>query len=241
MPDSPTASKEDSDGQPDFLRKSLAADHGAKMAKNHSLRAESTRQYYRSITTQDYAIGEIRKALMEAGVAENTVIVFTSDNGHFLGEHGFGGKWHMHEESIRVPCIIYDPRLPKTKRGKKREETVLNIDMAPTMLNMAGIPVPESMQGQSLMPLVAGKKPAWRNQWFYEHIYEHGGAIEPCTGIRNTRWKYIRYYKQRPEYEQLFDLQSDPGETKNLAGIKKYDNILRKFRKRELAYQLELK
>jgi arylsulfatase A-like enzyme len=97
------------------------------------------------------------------------------------------------------------------------------------------------MQGQSLMPLVAGRTPAWRNEWFYEHIYEHGGKIEPCTGVRGARWKYIRYYKQRPEYEQLFDLRNDPGETRNLAEAKEHESVLRTMRKRERAYRRELR
>jgi len=241
MPISPSASKEESDRQPGFLRRSLGAVQAAELAKDHKKLANSMRQYYRSISAQDYAIGRIRKALSDEGVADNTVIVFTSDNGHFMSEHGFGGKWLMHEESIRVPCIIYDPRLPKAHRGKKRDEMVLNVDMAPTLLALAGVSTPGSMQGMSLLPLVAGEKPKWRNDWFYEHLYEHRGRIEPCTGVRNARWKYIRYYKQKPVYEQLYDLQNDPRETMNLAGAPEHKSVLMDVRRRELELRRELK
>jgi len=240
MPISQTASKEESNRQPAFLRRSLGADHGAKWAADHTKLASMMRQYYRSISAQDYAMGQIRKALSDAGVADNTVIVFMSDNGHFMSEHGFGGKWLMHEESTRVPCIIYDPRLPKAARGKRRDEMVLNVDMAPTMLDMAGIAIPRSMQGRSMATLVTGETPAWRDHWFYEHVYEHGGKIEPCTGVRSARWKYIQYYKQKPVYEQLYDLQSDPLETRNLVDAKEHKSILHRMRELELAYRSEL-
>jgi len=240
MPISPTATKEESDRQEKFLRKSLEGKNGAKLAADHKWLGDTLRNYYRSISAQDDAMGQIRKALTEAKVADNTIIVFTSDNGHFMGEHGFFGKWLMHEESIRVPCIIYDPRLPKAKRGKRREEMILNIDMAPTMLEMTGVSVPGSMQGRSLVPLVSGEKPAWRDKWFYEHVYEHAGVIEPCIGVRETDWKYIRYYKQEPVYEQLFDVRNDPEETNNLAGKPEHQEKLKELRAACLRYKKQL-
>ena len=188
----------------------------------------------------DLGIGKIRAALEKHGVAENTVILYISDNGHFLGDHGFAGKWLMHEESIRVPAIAYDPRLPKRKRGRTCDAMVLNIDMGPTMIDLAGIPVPAHMQGESIAPLLRNTKAKWRDAWFYEHLYEHGGAIVPSIGVRTTRWKYTRYYREDPVYETLYDLRGDPEELTDLARDAGYETILEELRAQCDAYEKEL-
>ena len=175
--------------------------------------------YYRLITGIDRAVTQIRKALEARGVAENTVIVYTSDNGYFLGERGLADKWYMFEESIRVPLIVYDPRLPAAQQGKQRNEMALNIDVAPTLLNLAGIAVPSSMQGQSLLPLMKADKVPWRDEWYYSHLFEHP-QIPKSEGIRTDRWKYFRFLDIDPKAEYLYDLKSDPLEKQNLINSK---------------------
>lgn len=177
---------------------------------------ESVKAYYRLITEVDLVTGKIVDYLGRMGAAENTVILFSGDNGFYLGEHGLAGKWFMHEESIRTPLIVHDPRLPAARRGARRDEMVLNIDFAPTVLELAGLKPLPAMQGQSLLPLLEGKKPAWRTEWFYEHTYTNGW-IPQTEGVRTERWKYTRYLDTTPLFEELFDLSSDPQETNNLA------------------------
>ena len=169
-------------------------------------------------------------------MAENTVLVFAGDNGFYLGEHGLAGKWYMHEESIRVPLILHDPRLPERLRNKRRAEMVLNIDVAPTLLDLAGLPVPPSVQGRSLLPLVQGGKPRWREEWFYSHLYAYK-LIPKSEGIRTRRWKYIRYIESEPLYEELYDLKRDPLEEKNLARDGRHAGQLRKLRGRWQAWR----
>jgi arylsulfatase A-like enzyme len=175
------------------------------------------KSYYRLISGVDESVGEIVKALREAGAAEDTVIIFTGDNGYYLGEHGLADKWYPHEESIRVPLIVHDPRLPRERRGAAVDEMALNIDLAPTMLALAGVEPPGGVQGRDLSPLVRGQ-PAqnWRDEFFYEHLFAHK-AIPKSEGVRTKRWSYWRYLDvDALDAECLFDLRDDPGQTANL-------------------------
>ncbi|MBN1342426.1 MAG: sulfatase [Phycisphaerae bacterium] len=192
---------------------------------------ESVKSYYRLVTGVDVVVGRIRERLEKLGLAENTVIVFTSDNGFYLGERGLAGKWYAHEESIRVPLIVYDPRMPASKRRRRVDPVALNIDLAPTILSIAGLGVPRGMQGRSLVPLLEGDRPAWRKDFFYEHLFERNN-IPKSEGVRTDRWKYIRYFEQRPVYEELYDMQSDPLEERNLATDAAHRGKLGEMRKR---------
>ena len=192
---------------------------------------ESVKGYYRLITGVDVVIGRIRKTLRECGLAENTVIMLIGDNGFYLGEHGLAGKWYGHEESIRVPLLVYDPRLPARLRGQKRDEMVLNIDVAPTLLSLAGVPIPKVMQGRDLVPLISGRAESWRSDFFYEHTFNHP-RIPKSVGVVGKRFKYLRYFEVRPVYEELYDLKTDPHEKRNLARDPHYKEMLEKLRKR---------
>ena len=110
---------------------------------------------YRLITGVDIQIGRILDELRKRGVEDNTIIIFTSDNGLITGEHGITGIWLMYEPSIRLPLIIYDPRRPEASRGKALSELALNVDYGPTLLDLAGVEIPAAMQGRSLLPLLA--------------------------------------------------------------------------------------
>ena len=166
---------------------------------------------------------------------DETIIIFTSDNGSFRGAHGLNGKWIMYEESIRVPLIIRDPRTAAKLRGTRRQEMALNIDIAPTILSMAGMGADAGMQGRDLTALMTGKKVAWRDDWFYEHTYKTPSTRLPIArseGVRGNRWKYVRYADTQPVYEQLFDLKSDSIERNNLIGKAEHRETLNRLRRR---------
>ncbi|MCP5118490.1 MAG: sulfatase [bacterium] len=182
------------------------------------LYAESVPSYYRLITEIDTVVGRIRDQLRQMSADDNTIIVYTGDNGFYLSEHGLAGKWYMHEESIHTPLVVYDPRLNRSQRGKRRAEMALNIDIAPTLCSMAGVRAP-NMQGRDLTPLVRDENPSWRNEWFYEHMFEHTW-IPRTEGVRTESKKYTLYLDTQPQFEELFDLEADPLEERNLAGAK---------------------
>ncbi|HEX28880.1 TPA: DUF4976 domain-containing protein [Candidatus Poribacteria bacterium] len=216
---------------PEFLRDSEGRRRWQIRFSTPEKYQESVKGYYRLITGVDLALGRIWEALREMGFDGNTVILLTSDNGFFLGEHGLAGKWLMYEESIRTPLIVRDPRLPSSRRGRRRKEMTLNVDLAPTLLDLAGVPIPSAMQGRSLRPLIEGKEVRWREDWFYEHLFEHP-RIPKSEGIRTSRWKYIRYVDYDPPYEELYDLANDPHEEHNVIGESDYSEVLSTLRRR---------
>ena len=146
----------------------------------------------------------------------------------------------MYEESIRVPLIIRDPRHKAGRSGRRVEQVGLNIDLAPTMLDYAGLPIPDTMQGKSLAPIVAGADKPLRDDWYYEHFYEHRNNIRPTEGVRTKEWKYVRFPKQTPVYEQLFHLTKDPYEQKNLAQDPSQKQALSRLRQRCNTYRRKL-
>lgn len=223
--------------QPEFLRRSLESPRGMRFLTNNASRNQLFHQYYRLIAGLDFSVGELRKELEQRGLADNTVILFTSDNGHFAGEHGFFGKWFMHEESLRVPMLVFDPRAPRGRRGQTSDAMVLNIDVAPTVLELAGQTVPTTMQGRSLTPLLLNPRQPWRAEFFYEHLYSHQLKepmhIQPSEGVRTRDLKYIVWLEQTgPAREELYDLRADPLEVKNLAGDPSLSAQLEDMRRR---------
>ena len=217
---------------PEFIQQSEGRTRWQRRFSRPELFQEMVKGYYRLITGVDVAIGKIITTLQEMGLKHNTVILFTSDNGFFLGEHGLAGKWLMHEESIRTPLIIQDPRLPAPMRGCRREEMTLNIDLAPTLLDLAGVPIPSGVQGRSLRPLYQGAPVPWRKDWFYEHHYGHGGRIPRSEGVRTRQWKYVCYLDVEPHYEELYNLREDPLEETNLVADWQCQEILGSLRER---------
>ena len=121
------------------------------------------RAYFRMISGIDHVVGRLVAELKKQGLAENTVIIYTADNGYYLGDRGFAGKWTHYQESLRVPLIVHDPRLPELKKGKVVPEMALNSDLASTMIELAGLPIPQAHTGRSLAPLILGKQASdWR-------------------------------------------------------------------------------
>ena len=187
------------------------------------------KDYYRLITGIDREVGRIIETLEERGCRENTIIVFTSDNGFFLGERGMADKWLMYEESIRVPMLIHDPRAGK---ARTIDALTLNIDLAPTIVDLAGIAPPKEMQGRSLASWVRGKRlKEWRRDFLYEH-HTMTHIIPRIEGVRTDRWKYVRWVSASPVFEELFDLEKDPNEARNLIGEPKHQKQLAALRER---------
>ena len=195
---------------------------------------ESVKRYYALIYGVDVQVGRILAKLDELGMRDNTVIVFSGDNGFYLGERGWAGKWYMHEESIRTPLIIADPRR-QDSHGKRREEMTLNIDVSPTILSLAGLDLPASINGRDLTPLVAGETPEWRAEWFYEHLFEHA-AIPKSEGVRTRDWKYFEFLEREPHWEEMYDLAADPDETRNLAPEPRYAERREQLREHRSAW-----
>jgi arylsulfatase A-like enzyme len=212
----PLSGSEVFDALPEFMRTSLNRERWGWRFDSREKQIKRTLDYWRMIAGVDRAIGRVLDALEEQGLAEDTVVVFTSDNGYFLGERGFAGKWLIYEESVRVPFIVYDPRVAKERRGRVVEEMVLNLDLAPTLLALAGVEAPKAYEGESLLPLLSGSAPEWRTDFLYEHRFDHK-SIPQSEGVREGRYVYARYYQEQPVYEQLFDLEADPLQLTNLA------------------------
>jgi len=239
LPPFPASSHQQYERMPDFLKNSMNRDRWAIRFRSPGRFQKSVKDYYRLITGVDTVVGRIRQRLAERELADNTVIVFTSDHGFFLGEFGFAGKWTPHDVSIRVPMILYDPGMKASRRGQRTDAIALNLDVAPTLLDYAGIEPPDTMQGRSLRPLVEGRTPQdWRTEFFYEHWFTAGGQIAPSEGYRDERWKYGRYLLpgQQEEgtarWEELYDLQADPHETTNLAEMPEHRKTLERVRQR---------
>ena len=187
------------------------------------MQQESIKKYYRLIHGVDVTVGRILDELKATGQDKNTVIVFTSDNGFYLGEYGFAGKWYGSEPSIRVPMLIFDPRPGAPKPGIINEQ-VLNIDVAPTLLSIAGVNIPEQMQGRDMTLLAKEAKTNWRDHFFYEHLWQSSKAyyIPSTEGVVFKDKKYMKYFLNYDTsaviFEELYDLNDDPNEMKNLIG-----------------------
>ena len=210
---------------PEFLQESLGRKRWHWRFDTREKQVRRTKDYWRMITGVDRALGRVLDALQQRGLADDTVVVFTSDNGYFLGERGLAGKWLIYEESIRVPLIVYDPRSTSAPRGVVLDPMVLNLDVAPTLLELAGVDAPAGYEGRSLVPLLRGEDPVWRSEFLYEHRFDHR-EIPKSVGVRGDRWVYVRYDELEPPYEQLFDLANDPGELNDLARNPAFADIL---------------
>jgi len=217
------------DALPEFLRNSEARRRWEKRFPNNEKFQESVRSYYRLITGVDVVIGKIRDRLKQLSLDDNTVIILIGDNGFYLGDYGLAGKWFTHELSIRVPLLVYDPRANSKHRNITLDQMALNVDIAPTILELAHLKAPRQMQGRSLVPLLKGRKPRWRTEFFYEHPFVHK-TIAKSEALRTKRFKYARYIDY--DYEELYDLQNDPAETINLATDEKYQKTLTTLRRR---------
>jgi arylsulfatase A-like enzyme len=182
------------------------------------------KDYYAGLTAVDENIGRILTYLEKKNILDDTAILQGSDHGYFLGEWRLFDKRLMYEPSIRVPLQVrYPKRIPA---GMVREEMVLDVDIAPTLLDLAGVPVPSHMQGKSVLPLAKSPDPDFRREWLYEYYeYPNPENVAVHRGIRTDRYKLIHYYKDQPEAFELYDLVSDPKETANLYGHPEHEQL----------------
>ena len=201
----------------------------------------------RAVAGIDLFVGSLRQQLEELSLANNTILVFISDHGLLLGEHGLGGKSFLYEESIRVPLIVYSPFFGERERGKTIDELVVGQDVPATILELCGRTVPETYQGESLVPLIAGRQTDWRTDVFCENLFTDQGYPR-MEAVRGEKWKYIRNFSrehdrkrhlpdasihgEQPFHEELFNLKDDPKEQFNLANQPEYKEVLERYRRR---------
>ena len=214
-----------------------------------------------TVTGVDGFLGRLREKLKETGEDENTIIVFSTDHGIHFGEFGLGGKSLLYEPDIRIPLVIYDPRMDKKLTGQRIKSAAAVPDIAPTLMELLGYEKPASMQGESLMPVIRGEKEKVRSELFTEALMDIQNYPR-SESVRGERYKYIRYfarkedpaqtgrlfrgtlddyntclnstvfYGEQPVYEELYDLQNDIHEEKNLAADPAHNGELGYFRKR---------
>lgn len=193
---------------------------------------EYMKNYYRLATEVDDTCGKIIADLEKRKLLDSTLVIFTTDNGYFHGEHGLADKWYPYQESIRVPLIILDPRMAKSNAGSINDEITLNVDLAPTILNASKVEIPKTMQGRDLSPLYLEKSiTSWRKEFFYEHaIIKNKEFIPASEALVQKNIKYIYW----PDYatEELYDLTKDPFEEINVIQNENYKDILEQSRTR---------
>jgi arylsulfatase A-like enzyme len=170
------------------------------------------KKYLRCVRGVDDNVGRILKSLDDSGLAKNTIVVYTSDQGFFLGEHGLYDKRFMYEEALRIPLLVRWPGV--VKPGTTNNDLVLNLDLAPTLLVLAKADIPATMQGRSLVEMLRGKTPKdWRTSFYYRYYFSHF-QTEPHWGVRTKTHKLIHYH--RLGQWELFDLESDPHELNSI-------------------------
>lgn len=194
---------------------------------------KTIRGYFGALKGIDENVGRILNVLDSLKLAENTVVIFSSDNGFFFGEHGLGDKRAAYEESMRIPLLVrYPARFPK---GKTIDKLVLNLDQAPSILELAGVSAPKSYQGKSWVALIENKAKDWRTSFLYEYFYEDGTTTPTIKAVRTETSKLIVYPGQE-EWNELFDLTKDPSESDNLIN-KKDASKLKEQLQQELSRQ----
>lgn len=197
------------------------------------------RDYFKCIQSVDDGVGEVLDYLKANGLEQNTIVVYTSDQGFFLGEHGWYDKRFMYEESLRTPLLIRYPE--EIKAGTVCDKMVQNIDFAATFLDYAGIKIPKDIQGESFRKVVSGKSDKWRKAIYY-HYYEYPKPrlVMPNYGIRTERYKLIRYYGEINEWE-LYDLEKDPREMRSVYDDPAYAKVKAQLHKQLIALQKKYK
>jgi arylsulfatase A-like enzyme len=181
--------------------------------------------YLRCIVSVDESVGQVLDYLKENGLEENTIIIYTSDQGFFLGEHGLFDKRFMYEEAMRTPLMIRYPK--EIAAGLQTGLLTQNLDIAPTLLDVAGISIPDDMQGKSLREIWKNNDTEWRDAIYY-HYYEKGFGASPHYGVRTDRYKLIHFYDVVDSWE-FYDLETDPYEMENLYNDPGYEQQIRQL------------
>lgn len=223
--------------QPDFLKHSMNRERFLWRFDTPEKYQQNMRDYYRMLGGLDHMVGLVVEGLRRAELLDNTIIVYASDNGCYMGDRGFADKWTHYEEALRVPMIIADFRDPPASRVV--DAFALNVDLPATLLDIGGIAAPAHYQGRSLLPLMSGQPSPWRHDFFCQHTMAEP-TIPKWVGVRSKRYMYARYFEQQPAYEFLHDLQADPTEFRNVAHAPDYLAVLESQRARCDALQRKL-
>jgi arylsulfatase A-like enzyme len=188
------------------------------------------KDYLRTIKSVDDGVGEVLKYLDESGLAENTIVIYTSDQGFYLGEHGWFDKRFMYEESFRTPILMRYPK--EIKPGTEINQLIQNLDFAPTFLDYAGVEIPADFQGESFRQIVSGEKSEWRDAIYYTY-YEYPSVhmVKRHYGVRTDRYKLMHFYYDIDEWE-MYDLEKDPHEMKNIYDDPEYAEVQELMHKR---------
>jgi len=204
-------------GKPEWVKKQRNSWHGVDGMYNNRYDFDAWyKDYCECVLGVDDSIGILLDTLEQEGLLEDTLIMFMGDNGFQFGEHGLIDKRTMYEPSIRVPFIVHCPAL--AAGGQRRKELSLNIDIAPTLLECAGISIPGTVQGKSLLPLIKGDEINWRTEFLYEYFWERAFPQTPSVlGLRTDQYSYMRYHGIW-DLNELYDIQQDPDQMNNLMG-----------------------
>ena len=218
-------------GKPAWVKAQRNSWHGVDFMYHGQMDFDTFyRRYCETLLGIDESIGRVLDHLEESGLAESTLVFYMGDNGFSFGEHGLIDKRHMYEESIRVPLLAYCPEI--IKPGTRVSQLVQNIDIAPTILEAAGLEVPEHMHGRSFLPLLKDEKILWRDAILYAYYWERNFPQTPTVhGIRTDRYKYMHYHGIW-DIDEFYDLQNDPGEMHNLIDSPEHKELVKALNKR---------
>jgi N-acetylglucosamine-6-sulfatase len=197
--------------------------------------ADDTRKYWQCCSAADEQIGRILQYLDQANLTENTLVAFAGDNGYFFGEFNLGDKRYAYDVSLRIPMLVRYPRV--VKPGTVIKQDALNIDFCPTLLDLAGVPIPKRVQGMSWKPLFENRPVKWRSSFMCEYFREGKYPVPTIKGIRTSHYKYLEY----PEGDtpELYDLQADPNEWNNLSDKPESKALMERLRTEMLAIEKE--
>jgi len=246
------------EGKNERLPKLLDLARGTGLHLHYCATPEKYQALARRFATQGYTVdkqvGRLMAKLEEMGELDNTIVIYTSDNGRFHGSHGIYDKGILFEESMKAPLIVYDGRAAKDRRGVREEAMVSSADVAPTIVSLAGLKVPERMKGVDLTGLLDGDQDmsGWRDgvlleNFFLQEIHSAGVKKHPdipglnedivannrsyrTRGVRTDRYKYFKYYEHDPVIEELYDLEADPHEMNNIIDNPEYAEVLKKLK-----------
>jgi arylsulfatase A-like enzyme len=212
---------------PNWVKNQRESWHGVDYSYHGRPWKNQVINYCETLMSVDESIGSVLDFIKDAGIDENTLVIYMGDNGFAWGEHGLIDKRQFYEESVRVPMLVRCPEL--FKGGQVLENMVQNVDIAPTILASAGLNKAEDMNGDSFIPLLQGKDIPWRNRIFYEYYWEHEFPQTPTMhGVRTDRYKYIRYYGIW-DTNEFYDLKEDPDEIHNLIELPALQDTIKRL------------
>ena len=230
-PKSMADTEENYNGRPRWVKKQRNSWHGVDYMYHGKMDFDTFyKRYCETLLSVDESIGSLLQCLEEMGIADTTLVFYMGDNGFSFGEHGLIDKRHGYEESMRVPLLARCPEI--IKPGTKIEQLVQNIDIAPTILQTAGLQTPDDMDGKSFLPLIKGRKIPWRDAIFYEYYWERNYPQTPTVhAIRTERYKYLHYHGIW-DTDELYDLQTDPEEMNNLIDDPQHKKLIEELNKK---------